>query len=57
MNRWTRAAEKRRAEIDAQSEMAADLKRLLEALPRGQRMQLMKDETCAEILRKYGMTE
>ena len=35
-------------------EKARDLATLLEALPPGQVKNLMKDETCAAILKKYG---
>lgn len=45
---------RRRAQAD---EKANDLMVLLDALPPGQRKQLLKNETCAEILRKYGITE
>lgn len=37
-------------------EAAQDLMTLLNALPPGQRKQLLKDETCAAILEKYGIT-
>ena len=57
MGKWTKAAEKRRAEIDRSDEQARDLERLLTALPAGQRKKLLEDETCAAILRKYGVTE
>ena len=40
-----------------QDEKANDLMTLLEALPPGQRKQLLKDKTCANILAKYGITE
>lgn len=39
-----------------QDEKASDLLTLLEALPPGQRKQLLKDKTCAAILEKYGIT-
>lgn len=45
---------KKRAAAD---EKAADLLTLLEALPPGQVKQLMKDEKCAKILKKYGFLE
>ena len=48
------AYNKKRAEAD---EKAADLMTLLNALPPGQLKNLMKDETCAAILRKYGIIE
>jgi hypothetical protein len=44
----------KRKEVD---EKAADLMALLEALPPGQRKQLLKNETCAAVLAKYGITE
>jgi hypothetical protein len=37
-------------------EKADDLMTLLGALPPGQVKQLLKDETCAAILAKYGIT-
>ena len=40
-----------------QDEKANDLLTLLEALPPGQRKQLLKDETCAAVLEKYGYKE
>ena len=45
------AYNKKRAQAD---EKAADLMTLLNALPPGQIKNLMKDETCAAILQKYG---
>lgn len=39
-----------------ESEKANDLITLLNALPPGQRKQLLKNETCAAILQKYGIT-
>lgn len=36
---------------------AADMEVLLHALPPGQVKHLLKDETCAAILKKYGITE
>lgn len=56
MNKWTEAAKKRKAQIDAADEKANDLMILLNALPPGQVKQLFKDETCAAILEKYGIT-
>lgn len=41
----------------ADAEKANDLMTLLSALPPGQIRQLLKDETCAKILEKYGITE
>lgn len=38
-------------------EKANDLMTLLNALPPGQVKKLLKDETCAAILNKYGITE
>lgn len=38
-------------------EKADDLMTLLSALPPGQVKNLMKDEACAAILRKYGVEE
>lgn len=40
----------------ADKEAAQDLHTLLDALPPGQKKQLLKDETCAAILNKYGIT-
>ncbi|MBP3541801.1 MAG: hypothetical protein J6K72_08355 [Clostridia bacterium] len=48
------AYNKKRAQAD---EKAADLMTLLNALPPGQIKNLMKDETCAAILQKYGIIE
>lgn len=39
----------------ADAEKGADLMVLLNALPPGQVKQLLKDETCAAILQKYGI--
>lgn len=39
----------------ADAEKANDLMTLLNALPPGQVKQLLKDETCAKILEKYGI--
>ena len=39
-----------------EKEKADDLLTLLDALPPGQVRQLMKNETCAAILKKYGIT-
>ena len=38
-----------------QQDKADDLMMLLSALPPGQVKQLLKDETCARILEKYGI--
>lgn len=40
----------------AQQEKAADMETLLHALPPGQVKQLLKDEACGAILKKYGIT-
>lgn len=48
------AYNRRRSEAD---ERARDLMTLLSALPPGQVRNLMKDEACAAILKKYGVTE
>lgn len=47
------AFNRKRAEAD---EKASDLMTLLNALPPGQVKNLLKDETCAAILEKYGIT-
>jgi len=47
------AFNKQRAE---DKEKAEDLLTLISALPPGQVKQLLKDETCAAILNKYGIT-
>lgn len=64
MSKWKNVPEKRRKEIfafnmarAADKEAAQDLHTLLGALPPGQKKQLLKDETCAAILSKYGITE
>ena len=44
-------------ERDADREKADDLMTLLAALPPGQVKNLLKDEACAAILRKYGIGE
>ena len=46
------AYNRRRAEAD---ERSRDLMTLLDALPPGQMKNLMKNETCAAILKKYGV--
>lgn len=48
------AYNRRRSEAD---ERARDLMTLLSALPPGQVRNLMKNEACAAILKKYGVTE
>lgn len=62
MSKWDKVPEKRRKEIFAfnkqraeDKEAADDLHLLLSALPPGQQKQLLKDETCAAILNKYGI--
>lgn len=40
----------------ADTEKANDLMTLLDALPPGQVKQLLKNDTCAAILAKYGIT-
>lgn len=45
---------RKRKETD---EKASDFEKLMQALPPGQRKQLLKDETCAEILRRHGYAE
>lgn len=40
----------------ADTEKAKDLMTLLNALPPGQVKQLLKDETCGAVLKKYGIT-
>lgn len=63
MSKWQHVPEKRRKEIfeynkarAADKEAAEDLYKLLSALPPGQKKQLLKDEECAAILSKYGIT-
>lgn len=63
MSKWSHVSEERKKQIFAynaekakNAEMAADLQVLLGALPPGQVKQLLKDETCAAILDKYGVT-
>lgn len=48
------AYNRKRAQAD---EKADDLMTLLGALPKGQVKQLLKDEACAAILNKYGVTD
>ena len=57
MNKWTKAAQKLKLQMDTANEKAQDMQTLLAALPQGQVRQLMKDETCAAILAKYGITD
>lgn len=47
------AFNRKRAEAD---EKASDLMTLLNTLPPGQVKQLLKDEACSAILKKYGIT-
>lgn len=42
-------------EIAAFEEVSVDFKTLLDNLPPGQVKNLLKDEICGEILRKYGV--
>ena len=56
MDKWTRAAKMRKAEIEAVQKKADDLKALLDAMPQGQRKKLLENEICGQILRKYGIT-
>lgn len=63
MSKWKNVPEKRKKEIfefnrarAADKEAAEDFHKLLSALPPGQKKQLLKDETCAAILEKYGIT-
>ena len=57
MKKWTEAAKRRKEEIDAQGDMARDLTALLDALPPGQRKQLLADEVCGAIIRKHTREE
>lgn len=64
MSKWKHVSEARRKEIfafnlarAADREAAQDLHKLLNALPPGQKRQLLRDETCAAILTKYGVTQ
>lgn len=63
MSKWKHVPEKRKKEIfafnqarAADREAAEDLHALLDALPPGQQKQLLKNEACAAILTKYGIT-
>ena len=56
MNKWTNAAKKRRAVIDAASVKAADLEIIVSAmkeLPPGQLKKILTDDVLA-VLEKYG---
>ena len=62
MSKWPHVPEQRKKQIFAfnkqraeDKEAADDLRLLLSALPPGQQKQLLKDETCAAILKKYGI--
>lgn len=64
MSKWQNVPKARKEQIfafnkarAADAQAAQDLRQLLAALPPGQKKQLLKDETCAAILRKYGITE
>ena len=56
-NPWKKKVLAYNLERAKDKEAAQDLMTLLSALPPGQRKQLLKDETCAAILEKYGITE
>lgn len=63
MSKWKHVPEEKKKKIfefnkarAADKEAAEDLHTLLSALPPGQKKQLLKDETCAAILNKYGIT-
>lgn len=56
-NPWKEKVLKYNKTRKEQDEKANDLLTLLEALPPGQRKQLLKNATCAAILEKYGITE
>ena len=55
-NPWKKKVIAYNLERAKDKEAAQDLMTLLDALPPGQRKQLLKDETCAAILTKYGIT-
>lgn len=55
-NPWKKKVLAFNATRKEEAEKADDLTILLNALPLGQRKQLLKDETCAAILQKYGIT-
>lgn len=55
-NPWKKRVYVYNATRKEEAEKANDLIVLLNALPPGQRKQLLKDETCAAILQKYGIT-
>ena len=54
-NPWEQKVLAYNKERAADREKADDLMTLLSALPPGQVKNLMKDESCAAILRKYGI--
>lgn len=61
--KWPHVSDEKRKQIfafnkarAADTEAAEDLRTLLASLPPGQVKQLLKDETCAAILNKYGIT-
>lgn len=56
-NPWKKKVYAFNLERAKDKEAAQDLHTLLSALPPGQRKQLLKDEACAAILTKYGITE
>jgi hypothetical protein len=56
-NPWKKKVLAYNMERAKDKEAAQDLMTLLNALPPGQRKQLLKDETCAAILNKYGIGE
>lgn len=55
-NPWVDKVLKYNRQKAQDKEKADDLITLLNALPPGQVKQLMKDEACAAILRRYGFT-
>lgn len=62
MSKWKHVSEERKKQLfefnkarAVDKEAAEDLRTLLNALPPGQVKQLMRDETCAAILHKYGI--
>lgn len=56
-NPWKQKVLAYNRERTADREKADDLMTLLSALPPGQVKNLLKDEACAAILRKYGVEE
>ena len=64
MSKWKHVSEERKKALFAfnkaradDAEKAQDLITLLNAMPKGQVKQLFKDEICAAILEKYGITQ